>query len=112
MRSWKGQYMRRWWIGSRYVILYIYAPGGFPGGPAVNSSPADAGDVGSIPWAGKIPHTTATQLVHHGYWACAPGLQAATTEAHTSRARALQREKPPPWAYATSQQPELSARCR
>ena len=109
MRSWKGQYMRRWWIGSRYVIIYICAPGGFPGGPAVKSSPANAGDVGSTPWAGKIPHATATQLVHHGYWACGPGLQAATTEAHTSRAHALQREKPPPWAYTTSQQTIFSS---
>ena len=50
------------------VCYYMYiCPWDFPGGPAVICSPANAGDVGSTPWAGKIPHATATQLVHHGY---------------------------------------------
>ena len=32
--------------------------GGFPGGTAVESLPANAGDTGSEPWSGKIPHAT------------------------------------------------------
>ena len=28
----------------------------FPGGPMVDNLPANAGDTGSDPWSGKIPH--------------------------------------------------------
>ena len=28
----------------------------FPGGTVVKNPPANAGDTGSIPWSGKIPH--------------------------------------------------------
>ena len=30
--------------------------GGFPGGAVVENLPANAGDTGSEPWSGKIPH--------------------------------------------------------
>ena len=29
---------------------------GFPGGAVVENLPANAGDMGSEPWSGKIPH--------------------------------------------------------
>ena len=29
---------------------------GFPGGAVVKNPPANAGDMGSDPWSGKIPH--------------------------------------------------------
>ena len=29
---------------------------GFPGGAAVKNPPTNAGDTGSSPWSGKIPH--------------------------------------------------------
>ena len=29
---------------------------GFPGGAVVRNPPANAGDTGSSPWSGKIPH--------------------------------------------------------
>ena len=29
---------------------------GFPGGTVVKNLPANAGDMGSIPWSRKIPH--------------------------------------------------------
>ena len=29
---------------------------GFPGGAVVENLPANAGDTGSDPWSGKIPH--------------------------------------------------------
>ena len=31
--------------------------GDFPGGAVVKNLPAHAGDMGLIPWSGKIPHT-------------------------------------------------------
>ena len=39
-------------------------PWDFPGGPAVKSTPCNAGDPGSIPgWETKIPHATTTERV-------------------------------------------------
>ena len=47
----------------------------FPGGPAVENLPSNAGDVGLIPDRGtKIPHA-AGQLG----WACAPQLKSLST---------------------------------
>ena len=57
----------------------------------VENPPASAGDTGSSPGCGKIPHA-AEQL------SLAPQLlspRAATTEARTPRACAPQQEKPP-----------------
>ena len=45
--------------------LKILSHWGFPGGAVVESLPANAGDTGSEPWSGKIPHA-AEQL---GPWA-------------------------------------------
>ena len=56
---------------------------GFPGGPVVKNSPANAGDACLIP-AGKIPHA-AEQLS----WC------AITTEPKCSRVCTPQQEKPP-----------------
>ena len=74
---------------------------GFPGGAVVKNSPANAGDMGSSPGLGKIPHAAeqlslcattwacALEPASHKYWAPAPG------------ARALQQEKPPGWEAGT-----------
>ena len=56
---------------------------GFPSGPVVKNSPANAGDTGFSPLSGKIAH--AMELLSP---------RATTTEAHTPRACALQQEKP------------------
>ena len=55
-----------------------------PGGTVVKNPHASAGDMGSIPWSGKIPQA-AEQLSP-----CT-----TTTEARAPRAPALQQEKPP-----------------
>ena len=67
----------------------------YPGGAVVKNPPANAGDTGSSPWSGKIPHavqqlslcTTTTEPALYS-------LQATTTEACAPRARAPQQEKP------------------
>ena len=75
----------------------------FPGGEMVKNPPANAGDTGSSPGPGRSHMPQSNQ-------ACAPQLlslcsrarepqllspRATATEARTSRARALQQEKPP-----------------
>ena len=65
--------------------------GDFPGGAVVKNLPANAGDTGSSPGLGR-------SHMPRSYEACAPQLlspHAATTEAHMTRARAPQQEKPP-----------------
>ena len=52
----------------------------------VESPPASAGNTGSIPWSGKIPHA----MGHLSPWATA-------TEPRSPRACALQQEKAPKW---------------
>ena len=62
----------------------------FPGGTVVGNPPANAGDTGSIPGLGR-------SHMPRGNWARVPQLlspRAATTEAHVSRARAPQQERP------------------
>ena len=76
--------------------------GDFPGGTVVKSPPANAGDIGSIPGAGRshMPRsswTRAPQLLSLCSRACEPQLLnpcARTTEARMPGACALQREKP------------------
>ena len=73
------------WEGDESVLgmlLSIYAPGGFPGGPVVKSSPANAGAMGSIPGPGRCDMSQSNQ-------ACAPPLVRLC-----SRARTLQLLKP------------------
>ena len=49
--------------------------GGFPSCAVVKNPPANAGDMGSKPWSGKIPHAmeqlspcaTTTEAVCHNY---------------------------------------------
>ena len=36
-------------------------PREFPGGTVLKNLPANAGDMGSIPWSGKIPHAVEQQ---------------------------------------------------
>ena len=62
----------------------------FPGGAVVKNHPANAGDMGSSPGPGKIPHAVeqlsrVPQLL---------SLRATTTEARVPRAHAPQQEKP------------------
>ena len=38
-----------------------------PGGPVVKNPPANAGDTGSIPGPGKIPHSVGSQAHAHSY---------------------------------------------
>ena len=47
------------------IIRILKLNEGFPGGAVVENLPANAGDAGSEPWSGKIPHA-AEQL---GPWA-------------------------------------------
>ena len=56
-----------------------------PGGPVDESLPANAGDMGSIPWSGKIPHIA-------GQLNCAPQPRKPCPRPH-----APQQEKPLPW---------------
>ena len=41
-------------LGSMDILIILIL--GFPGGAVVESLPANAGDTGSEPWSGKIPH--------------------------------------------------------
>ena len=77
----------------------------FPDGAVDKNLPANAGDTGSIPGSGKIPHavdqlnlcaTTTEPLLSSP--------QAATPEAHLPRAQAPQQEKPLQWEDHTPQQ--------
>ena len=77
---------------------------GFPGGAVVKNPPANAGDTGSSPGAGRshMPlqssEARAPQLLSLRSTACEPQLlspRATTSEAHVPRARAPQQEKPP-----------------
>ena len=75
----------------------------FPGGAVVKNLPANAGDMGSSPGPGMIPHarekqTRASQLLSLCSRAREPQILspcAATTAARTPRTHALQQEKPP-----------------
>ena len=106
--------------------------GDFPGGGVVKNLPANAGDMRLIPGPEDPTCCRATKPVHHNYWACALeptshnywahvlqllkpacsrahvlqilSLCAATTEAHTPRAPALQQEKSPQWEACALQQ--------
>ena len=57
-------------------LIQINNEWGFPGGLVIKNSPANAGDMGSIPNSGKIPHvvgklspwTTATKSTCHSCW--------------------------------------------
>ena len=86
--------------------------GGFPSGAAVESPPADAGDMGLSPGLGRshMPRRNwahAPQLLSLCSRACKPQLlspRATTTEAHMPRAHALQQEKAPQWGARAPQQ--------
>ena len=43
---------------------------GFSGGPGVENSSANAGNVHSIPYLGKATCCGGTKPVCHNYWAC------------------------------------------
>ena len=46
-------------MGKEFDKEQIYVYGDFPGGPGVQTSPSNAGGVGSIPgWGAKIPHAS------------------------------------------------------
>ena len=64
--------------------------GGFPGGSVVKNLPANAGDMGSIPDLGRFLMLQDNKA--HDPQLLSP--RAATTDASTSRACALPREKP------------------
>ena len=49
---------------------------GFPGGPVVESLPANAGDTGSSPALGGSHMPRSSEALCHNYWACA--LEAAS----------------------------------
>ena len=78
---------------------------GFPGGTALGSPPANAGDTGSSPGPGgsRMPWSSwarEPQLLGLRSRAREPQLlspRATTAEAHAPGARALQRERPPQW---------------
>ena len=92
-----------------------------PSGSVVNSSPADVGDMGSIPnqWFAPTCHE-ATKSMCHNYQACALEPGSCNYWAHVPQllkptcpgARALQREKPPQWEAYTLQQRVSHARHR
>ena len=66
----------------------------FPGDTVAKNLPANSGDTGSIPAPGRTPH--AKGQLSPCSRACEPQAlhpHAATTEAHTPRAHALQQEK-------------------
>ena len=66
----------------------------FPGDAVVKNPPANAGDMGSIPDPGSIPHVV--EQLSPSATTTEPALQSprpTTTEARTPRARALQQEK-------------------
>ena len=58
-----------------YLRLKERRSGAFPGGAVVKNPPANAGDTGSKPWSGKIPHAaeqlspcaTTTEPACHSY---------------------------------------------
>ena len=79
---------------------------GFPGGAVVENPPANAGDTGSSPGPGKshMPRSNQARVPQ------LLSLHAATTEAHTPRACALQQEKPPQWEARAPQQRVAPAR--
>ena len=68
----------------KVFCTYSHKLGYFPGGEVNKNLPANAGDMGSIPGSGKIPHTV-EQL----------SLGATTAEAHIPRACVPRQEKPP-----------------
>ena len=95
----------------------------FPGGAVVKNPPANEGDTGSSPDAGRS--RGATKPMRHNYWACALqpkshnywarepqllSLHATTTEAHAPGARGPQQEKPPQWEARAPQQRVAPAR--
>ena len=93
---------------SHHVVHYIpkiysfykWKFGDFPGGAVVENLPANAGDTGSIPGAGRS-HMPRSNWVHVLQLL---SLCATTTEARKPRARALQQEKPPQWEAHEPQQ--------
>ena len=44
----------------------------FPGGPMVRNQPANAGNMGSIPWSRKTPHALVSKPTNHDYGSLCP----------------------------------------
>ena len=92
---------------------------GFPGGPVIKDSPANAGGVGSILGAGRSHmlqsnESWAPQLLSLCSRAREPQMlspSAATTEILTPRANALQQEGPPQGEARSRPQRATPARC-
>ena len=86
------------WKGSKYSLKSIFR--GFPGGAVVENLPANAGDTGSEPWSGRIPHA-AEQL-----GPCATTTEPARLEPVLRNKRGHDSERP---AHRDEECPPLAA---
>ena len=82
----------------------------FPGGPAVQKLPANAGDMSSVPGLGsRIPHAGGgTKPMYRNYWACTLELRLCNERSHHSEKPVHSNERKPMHNNEDPVQPKIN----